>query len=152
GELPVATLADEIETPGAGQVRALITVAGNPVMSTPDSRRMDTALGQLDFMVSVDIYRNETTRRANVILPAPSPLARSDLPTAFSRFGVRNFAEWAGPMGEPEGPPEHEVMARLALIASGQGPTADTEPLHQMLVEGVLAGAMKGPDSPLADR
>ena len=70
GELPVAGLADEITTPGTGKVRALITVAGNPVLSTPHSDRLDAALGQLDFMVSVDIYLNETTRHADVILPA----------------------------------------------------------------------------------
>ena len=69
GELPVVCLAEEIETPGDGQIRALVTVAGNPVLSTPDSDRLDRALGSLDFMVSVDIYLNETTRHADVILP-----------------------------------------------------------------------------------
>ena len=71
GELPVATLSDEIETPGEGQVRALITIAGNPVVSTPNAGRLDAALASLDFMVSVDIYVNETTRHADVILPVP---------------------------------------------------------------------------------
>ena len=69
GELPVVCLAEEIETPGEGQVRGMITVAGNPALSPPDAGRLDRALESLDFMVSVDIYRNETTRHANVILP-----------------------------------------------------------------------------------
>ena len=72
GELPVAALAEEIDTPGDGQVRALVTIAGNPVLSTPNGGRLDAALAALDFMVSVDIYVNETTRHADVILPAPS--------------------------------------------------------------------------------
>ena len=71
GELPVAALAEEIETPGPGQVRALLTIAGNPVLSTPNAGRLDAALGTLDFMVSVDLYLNETTRHADVVLPAP---------------------------------------------------------------------------------
>ncbi len=75
GELPAACLAEEIETPGEGQIRALITVAGNPVVSTPNAGRLRAALDGLEFMVSVDIYLNETTRHANVILPAPSSLA-----------------------------------------------------------------------------
>ncbi len=152
GELPVATLADEIETPGDGQVRALITVAGNPVMSTPDSRRLDAALGSLEFMVSVDIYLNETTRRANVILPAPSPLARSEFPLAFFSLAVRNFAEWAPPIVEADGPPEHEIMARLSLILGGQGARADTDAIDDLMIRGVLAGAMRQPDSPIAER
>ena len=69
GELPVAVLAEEIETPGEGQVRALVTVAGNPVVSTPNSERLETAIEGLDFMLAVDIYVNETTRHADVVLP-----------------------------------------------------------------------------------
>src|SRR5206468_9344146 len=71
GELPAVCLAEEIETPGRGQVRALITIAGNPALSTPNSARLQQSLGMLDYMVSVDMYLNETTRYANVILPPP---------------------------------------------------------------------------------
>ena len=152
GELPVATLADEIETPGDGQVRGLITVAGNPVMSTPDARRLDRALGSLEFMVSVDIYLNETTRRANVVLPAPSPLERSEYHLAFYALAVRNFAEWSPPLFEPTGPMEHEVLARLALIASGQGADADPAVIDELLISGALQGAISGAGSPIADR
>ncbi len=152
GEFPVATLADEIETPGEGQVRALITVAGNPAVSTPDSRRLEAALDSLDFMVSVDIYLNETTRHANVILPAPSPLERSEYPMAFFSLAVRNFAEWAPPIVEPSMPHEHETIARLALIVGGQGAHADVTALDEIMVNGVLEGAIGATGSPIADR
>nr|BFE85536.1 hypothetical protein GCM10020093_081370 [Planobispora longispora] len=98
GELPVATLADEIETPGEGQVRALVTVAGNPVLSAPNGTRLDRAFAGLEFMVSVDPYLNETTRHANVILPPP-PVLRSphyDLSLLF--VAVRNYARFSPPV------------------------------------------------------
>jgi anaerobic selenocysteine-containing dehydrogenase len=95
GELPVATLSDEIETPGEGQVRALITIAGNPVVSTPNAGRLDGALESLDFMVSVDIYVNETTRHADVILPAPSPVEKSQYDLAFYQLSIRNIANYS---------------------------------------------------------
>ena len=100
GELPVACLAEEIETPGDGQVRALITIAGNPVVSTPNAGRLGAALDALDFMVSVDIYLNETTRRADVILPAPSHLERAHFDLAFYSFAVRNVANYSPPVLE----------------------------------------------------
>src|SRR5690606_36350307 len=77
GELPVATLAEEILEPGEPRVRALVTIAGNPVLSTPNGARLDRALATLDFMVSVDFYVNETTRHAHVILPPTGPLEHS---------------------------------------------------------------------------
>ena len=152
GELPVATLAEEIETPGDGQVRALVTVAGNPVVSTPNSGRLDAALGSLEFMVSVDIYLNETTRHANVILPAPSPLERSEYPMAFFGLSVRNFAEWAPPIVDPSIPMEHETIARIAMILSGQGADADVSTIDDMMISGVLDRAIAADGSPIADR
>ncbi|HEX3278268.1 MAG TPA: molybdopterin-dependent oxidoreductase, partial [Thermoleophilaceae bacterium] len=83
GELPVACLAEEIDTPGEDQVRALVTVAGNPVVSTPNAERLERAIEGLDFMLAVDIYVNETTRHADVILPGPGPLAKSHYDLAF---------------------------------------------------------------------
>ena len=77
GELPVSTMADEILEPGPGQIRALVTIAGNPILSTPCSDRLDAALSGLEFMVSVDIYLNETSRHADVILPRRLPLRRA---------------------------------------------------------------------------
>jgi anaerobic selenocysteine-containing dehydrogenase len=77
GELPAVTMSEEIDTPGDGQIRTMITVAGNPVLSVPNGRRLEKALDQLEFMVSIDPYLNETTRHANVILPPTTQLERS---------------------------------------------------------------------------
>ncbi|MFE3451329.1 molybdopterin-dependent oxidoreductase [Nonomuraea sp. NPDC059194] len=120
GELPVATLADEIETPGEGQVRFLVTVAGNPVLSAPNGPRLDRAFERLDFMVSVDPYLNETTRHANVILPPPRVLQSGHFDFALLGFAVRNYARYSPPvLPLGERPSESEIMARLAMIASG---------------------------------
>lgn len=93
GELPAATMAEEIETPGEGQVRALITHAGNPVLSTPNGRRLDRALAGLEYMVAIDIYRNETTRHAHLILPPTFGLERDHYPLLVAGFAVRNVAK-----------------------------------------------------------
>lgn len=134
GELPVATLAEEIETPGEGQIRALITLAGNPALSTPNSRRLQQALGTLDFMVSVDIYLNETTRFANVILPPSSPLDHSHYDLAFYQLSVRNVAHYAPPVFErDEGAmDEWELFLRLAGILAGQGSSMDIDILDDL--------------------
>jgi anaerobic selenocysteine-containing dehydrogenase len=100
GELPVAALAEEILTPGAGQVRALITSAGNPVLSTPDGRNLDRALASLEFMVSIDIYVNETTRHADLILPPASFLSQHHYDSVFNAFAVRQVARWNTPLVE----------------------------------------------------
>jgi anaerobic selenocysteine-containing dehydrogenase len=94
GELPTSVLAEEIETPGPGQVRALITYAGNPVLSTPNSQRLARALPRLDFMVSVDLYVNETTRHADVILPPCWTMAEDHFDVFLANFAVRNVARW----------------------------------------------------------
>src|SRR5690606_23039188 len=104
GELPVSCLAEEIETPGEGQIRALITIAGNPLVSLPDAARLERAVRELEFMVSVDIYVNETTRHADVILPAPDPLARSHYDLALYQFAARNVANYSpAPLPREEG-------------------------------------------------
>jgi anaerobic selenocysteine-containing dehydrogenase len=100
GELPVAVLAEEILTPGEGQVRALITSAGNPVLSTPDGRGLDQALEQLDFMLAIDIYINETTRHADLILPPASPLTQYHYDLFFNAFAVRRVARLNSPLRE----------------------------------------------------
>ncbi len=92
GELPVAALAEELATPGAGQVRALLTCAGNPVLSTPAGHRLDGLLAQLDFMVSIDLYVNETTRHAQLILPPASPLTQDHYDSVFNAFAIRRVA------------------------------------------------------------
>jgi anaerobic selenocysteine-containing dehydrogenase len=95
GELPTATLADEIERPGPGQVRSLVTLAGNPVLSSPAGHRLSAALEKLDFMLSIDFYRNETTRHASLILPPVGPLERDHFDVAFQLFAVRNVPRWS---------------------------------------------------------
>lgn len=129
GELPVATLADEIETPGEGQVRALIVVAGNPVVSTPDAGRLDRLLGQLDLLVAVDPYVTATSRHADVILPPPGVLERAHYDLAFTNFMVRNVANYSPPtLPAAEGQPdEWEILLALAAIALGQQPPVDID-------------------------
>ena len=100
GELPVAALVEEITTPGAGQIRALFTCAGNPVLSTPNGRALDAALGGLDFMVSVDPYLNETTRHAHLILPPASALTQYHYDVYFNAFAVRRVARLSVPLAE----------------------------------------------------
>ncbi len=119
GELPVATLADEIETPGPGQVRALVTCAGNPVLSAPNGQRLDRALASLPFMVSVDNYVNETTRHAHVILPPVAAVERSHYDVALFGFSVRNMAKYVPPpiAREPDGKYDWEIMLELGLRA-----------------------------------
>jgi anaerobic selenocysteine-containing dehydrogenase len=116
-ELPVAALAEEILTDGAGRIRALFTFAGNPVLSTPNGRQLDAALEQLDFMVAVDIYLNETTRHAHIILPPTSPLERSHYDIALSGFAVRNVAKYSPPLfAKPAGAlHDDEILRELAL-------------------------------------
>ena len=161
GELPVVALAEEIETPGAGQIRALVTMAGNPARSIPNSGRMERALAQLDLIVCLDIYVNETTRHADVILPAPSPLQRSHYDLALYQLAIRNVANYSPPVVPlaPGQPDEWETLLRLAGIAAGQGVLADVEPLDALVaselarregadVEALLAavGDRRGPE------
>ena len=102
GELPVATLAEEILTEGSGRLRALITSAGNPVLSTPNGRQLDRALESLDFMVSVDFYLNETTRHAHLVLPPTSPLEHDHYDLVFHVLAVRDTARYSPPLFAPE--------------------------------------------------
>lgn len=117
GELPAATLAEEVETPGEGQIRGLITFAGNPVLSTPNGARLEQALGKLDFMVSIDLYRNETTRHANLILPTSFGLERDHYDLIFYALAVKNAARYAKPVTQPPPGVRHdwEVLIDLAL-------------------------------------
>jgi anaerobic selenocysteine-containing dehydrogenase len=164
GELPMGVLAEEIETPGAGQVKALVTVASNPVLSAPNGPRLAAALERLEFMVSLDIYCNETTRHADVILPGWSPLEDSHYDVAFPQFSDRQHARWSGPVFAPpaDHPPEWQNLLRLAAIARGQGARADVLALDDTLLrddlrrqagehaeavfEALTAGGRRGPD------
>lgn len=98
GELPVSALAEEILTEGEGQIRALVTSCGNPVLSTPNGVQLDRALEGLDFMVSIDFYINETTRHADIILPPATNLESSHYDVIFNTFAVRNTAKYSAPL------------------------------------------------------
>ncbi len=154
GELPVAVLAEEIETPGDGQVRALLTIAGNPAVSTPNSGRLRAALETLDFMVSIDIYLNETTRHADVILPAPSPLEHSHYDLVLLAFAARNVANYSPTVFEREAGmlEEWETMLRLVGIATGQGPNADVTAIDDYVALEACRRAVADAHSPLAGR
>jgi anaerobic selenocysteine-containing dehydrogenase len=115
GELPMTVLAEEIETPGPGQLRALITIAGNPVLSAPGGPRLERAIGKLDFLVAIDPYINATTRLAHVILPPASPLERSHYDAALNAFAVRNVAKYSPPTFERPAHARHDWEICLAL-------------------------------------
>jgi anaerobic selenocysteine-containing dehydrogenase len=151
GQYPVAALPEEIQTPGPGKIRALVTVAGNPARSIPDSTRTEAALASLDVMISVDPYLNETTRYADVILPPPSALARSHYDLAFYGMSVRNIANYSPALFDAEGPSEEEIIARLALVAGGQGADGDPQLIHDMVLDTVLQRTV-GPGRPLEGR
>jgi len=148
GELPVACLAEEIETPGEGQIRALITLAGNPARSAPNSARMERALASLDLYVAIDIYVNETTRHADVILPAPSPLRRSHYDLALYQLAARNVANYSPPVLPPEAdmPDEWETLLRLTAVAAGAGPDADIEALDRLVAGELIRREAPGRD------
>ena len=122
GEFPVATLADEITTPGQDQIKALITVAGNPVLSSPSGDKLAVAFEELDFMVSVDIYLNETTKHANIILPATTGLENSHYDIFFNSFSVRNNAKYSAPLFEKEDNQrtDWEILKEIAARLSGR--------------------------------
>ncbi len=126
GDLPSATLAEEIETAGDGQIRAMVTLAGNPVLSTPNGRRLDAALDKLDFMVSIDIYINETTRHADVILPPCWGLAEDHIDLLFSQLAIRNIARWSPPVvdKEPGQLADWEILLELSERLGG-GPLGE---------------------------
>jgi len=132
GEFPVTALPEEIETPGDGQVRVLVTNGGNPVSSNANSNRLSKAFEQLEFMVSIDPYINETTRHADVILPPPSALQKSHYDLALYNFAVHNVANYSPAVlpletygdGERQ-PDEWEIILRLAALLEGEGPDAD---------------------------
>lgn len=115
GEFPSSTIADEILTPGEGQIRAFVTVAGNPLLSSPNGGRLEEAFGQLDFMVSVDYYLNETTRHADVILPPTAALERSHYDLIFSMFAVRNFAKYSEALFDAGPGARHDWQILLEL-------------------------------------
>jgi anaerobic selenocysteine-containing dehydrogenase len=153
-ELPAACLAEEIDTPGPGQVKALITVAGNPVLSTPNGDRLDRALGTLRFMVSLDIYLNETTRHADVVLPGLSPLEVSHYDVALRQLAIRNVATYSPPVFTPPAgqQPEWRTLLRLAAIVSGQGAATDPDALDDFVLLQQIGHEVASAESPIHGR
>lgn len=122
GQVPVSCLAEEIATPGEGQIKALITVAGNPVLSTPAGHTLDEVLPTLDAMISVDLWLNETTRHADVILPAPSPLEQPHHDDLILNFAINSVANYSPPVfapQDPDRPEEWEILIRLTGLCTG---------------------------------
>ncbi|MET7407081.1 molybdopterin-dependent oxidoreductase [Streptomyces parvulus] len=157
GELPLSALAEEIDTatgPGTGTpVRALITIAANPVLSAPDGDRLDKALDSLDFMVSVDPYLGETSRHADVVLPPPPPAQSPHHDFAFNTLAVRNQVRYTRPAVplEPGRMAETEILARLTLAATGRHGT-DPTAVDAMVIEQTLGKSVRDPHSPVHGR
>ena len=128
GQVPVSCMAEEIDTPGDGQVKALITVAGNPALSAPGADRLAAALPQLDAMISIDNWINETTRHAHVILPGLSPLEQPHFDDLLWAFAVRSAGKWSDAIFPPanDRPGEWEIILKLAGILMGQ-PAAEVD-------------------------
>jgi anaerobic selenocysteine-containing dehydrogenase len=128
GQYPMSCLAEEIVTTGDGQIRALVTIAGNPVVSAPDAGKLDAALGELDCMVSLDNYLNETTRHADVVIPGLSPLEQPHYDEMIWSWAVRNGANFSPALFPPanDRPAEWESLLRLAAIVAGQ-PAAEVD-------------------------
>lgn len=122
GQVPVSCLAEEIATPGEGQVKALITIAGNPVLSTPSGHRLDEALPGLDAMIAVDLWLNETTRHADVFLPGLSPLEQPHHDDLILHFAIQSIANYSAPVftpDDPDRPHEWEILIRLTGLLTG---------------------------------
>lgn len=138
GELPAACMAEEITTPGEGQIKAMVIAAGNPVLSTPNGEQLDKAFEQLDFMVCVDFYMNETNRHADVILPPVSPLERDHYDLIFHLLAVRNTARYADAVFErpAEGRHDWEIYRELEKRLVPKGGLGDQ-------AKRAVAGALK---------
>ncbi|MGV0834340.1 molybdopterin-dependent oxidoreductase [Mycolicibacterium thermoresistibile] len=120
GELPASVFAEEILTPGDGQIRALITIAGNPARSVPNSAAVERALADVEFMVSIDCYLNETTRHADVILPPPPLTTKGHHDVTLAHFQIRNVARYSPPLLDlaDDEMAEWQIMLRLAAAAT----------------------------------
>jgi anaerobic selenocysteine-containing dehydrogenase len=153
-ELPTAVLPEEIETSGDGQIRALLTIAGNPVLSAPDGERLSAALDGLDFMVSIDPYLNETTRHADVILPPPPPSYAPHFDILLSNVAVHSTGRYSPPvLALPDGrPDEVEIVCRLTLGVLGVGVDANPGLVDQQIIAAVLGKEVADPTSPVAGR
>ncbi len=139
GELPAVTMAEEMLTPGEGQIRAMVTHAGNPVLSCPDGGNLDVAFGGLDFMVSIDLYINETTRHANIILPPVGPLERGQFDPVFHGVAIRNTIRYAPAMIKPKPGAlrDWEILTELGtrLMSTNPATTVAAKALRRLLLQ-----------------
>ena len=129
GEFPVATLADEILTPGDNQIKAMVTIAGNPVLSTPNGKQLEKAFESLEFMVAIDIYLNETTKHADIILPTTTGLETPLYDLVFHQFAIRNTAKYSEVLFEKSQEQRHdwEILKELTKRLSGKENPANLE-------------------------
>jgi len=152
GELPCATLAEEITTPGDDAIKGLFVLACNPVRSFPNSDRINEALQQLDLLVVVDPYVTATARHAHVILPPTSALERSHYDFAFEGAMIRSFAKYSPAVFETDNPSEEEILSRLALVIGGQPHDADPNIIHNMMIEQIVDQELGRSSSPVHGR
>ncbi|PKG77488.1 dehydrogenase [Shewanella sp. Actino-trap-3] len=142
GEFPVATLAEEIQTPGEGQIRSVITVAGNPVLSAPSGHKLAQAFAGLDYMVSVDIYLNETTQYANIILPGTTGVENSHFDIFFNSFSVRNTVKYSPPLFDQQ-PDQRSDWQILKQISARMLNIATDDPMQKITPEMLLDMELK---------
>jgi anaerobic selenocysteine-containing dehydrogenase len=155
GQFPISCLAEEIDTPGSGQLKALITVAGNPVISAPGARRLESALGGLEAMISIDNWLNETTRHADVVLPGLSPLERPHSDDLYWAYATASCLKWSDPVFEPppDRPAEWELLLRLGGSVFGTPvPDVDVAAMDDLYVAGLIATMCTQPQTPLTGR
>ena len=154
GEYPASAMAEEISTLGDGQIRAMVIIGGNPILSTPNGERLAKSFAELEFMVSVDIYLNETSRFADVILPVPSALQRSHYDLALLTFAVRNVANYSKPVltRSADEPDEWEVLAKMSSIVSGLGVETSPSTIDDRVISKLVESATKDSSSSIFGR
>jgi anaerobic selenocysteine-containing dehydrogenase len=155
GQYPVSCLAEEIDTPGDGRIRALVVIAGNPVISAPESDRLDAALPHLDAMISIDNWLNETSRHAHVVLPGLSALEQPHYDDLIWGFATRNGANFSDAVfpPPPDRPAEWEILLRVAAIIGGTAAAdVDVDGFDDGYFMGVVMANQAQPGSPIADR
>ena len=145
GELPISALAEEILTEGEDQVKGMVTVAGNPVLSTPNGQQLDKALGTLEFMVSIDIYINETTRHANIILPPQTGLEASHYDLIFHNFAVRNTVKYSDPLfeGDEDTKEDWEIFRALMQRMTTPNEKDKKDPFKRLSPDALLNLGLK---------
>ena len=145
GQLPCGLMAEEMEKASAGEhrMRGFITTMGNPVLSAPNGERLAVALDELDFMLSLDIYLNETTRHADLIMPSTVQLEHENYDFLFETTSVQNFTRWSPRLFEPNSDQRDQWQIYCELGARLAG-APNWEIVDDMMVKGML-GMMVGP-------